>query len=179
MDPQTAETGRIVRAPRKQEKGRFSGFLFLTLQTALVSLYLEKKFRAFPGSPFNTFSYFLADVSRGQRSEAGGDRLGSRPAGWPREGKVLRGEKQLRAGVHGHAWVRRRQPSCARCGQVPAANSSITSSRPRSRCDGNHHHWRWAAAATGGLSRHGEMAEHGTCCSASCATLLGGASPWL
>lgn len=52
-----------------------------------MSLYLEKKkFGAFPASPFNTFSYFLADVSRGQGSEAGGESLGSYPADQPRQG---------------------------------------------------------------------------------------------
>lgn len=33
-----------MRAESRQEKGRFSSFLFLTLQTTLVSLYLEKKY---------------------------------------------------------------------------------------------------------------------------------------
>lgn len=99
-DPQNAETGRKVRAESKQEKGRFSSFLFLTLQTTLVSLYLGKKvFRAFPASPFSTFSYFLADVSRGQGSEAGGARLGSHPADEPWERKF--GSKQVPVVLHG------------------------------------------------------------------------------
>lgn len=89
-----------MRAESRQEKGRFSSFLFLTLQTTLVSLYLEKKiFRAFPASPFNTFSYFLADVSRGQGSEAEGARLGSHPADKPWERKV--GSKQVPVVLHG------------------------------------------------------------------------------
>lgn len=81
--------GREARAETKQEKGRFPPLLFLTLQTALVSLYLEKKFRAFPALPFNTFSYFLADVARGWGSEAAGEKLGSHPTDQPREGTVL------------------------------------------------------------------------------------------
>lgn len=53
----------------------------------------------FPVSPFNTFSYFLADVSRGQGSEAEGARLGSHPADKSWERKF--GSKQVPVVLHG------------------------------------------------------------------------------
>lgn len=89
-----------MRAESKQEKGKFSSFLFLALRTTLVSLYLGKKiFRAFPASPFNTFSYFLADVSRDQGSETGGARLGSHSA--DKSWEMEFGSKQVPVVLHG------------------------------------------------------------------------------
>lgn len=53
----------------------------------------------FPASPFNTFSYFLADVSRGQGSEAEGERLGSHPEDKSWERKF--GSEQVPMVLHG------------------------------------------------------------------------------
>lgn len=95
-----------MRAESKQEEGRFPGLLFLTLQT-LLSLYLGKKFRAFPATPFNTFSYFLADVFRGQGPEAGDAWLGFHPTEQSWEGKVVGEESWLEACAPGPVWGQR------------------------------------------------------------------------
>lgn len=68
--------GREARAETKQEKGRFLPLLFLTLQTALVSLYLEKKIQSVSCIPFQYLQLFPCRCCqglglRGRRRETG------------------------------------------------------------------------------------------------------------